>query len=539
MAKNIFVSYSRREIGFVDSLVDKLEDNGHQVWLDYRSLIPGTPWLDQIHKGIGAADVILLVVSKASLASQNVEVEWRSVLEQKKRIILLVFEVVDLPSELERYEWVDFRGSFKAGLLELLSQIEKPIVEEHSVPQTGFKMPGVVWIALLLSAAVAILSLPGFWTLLIPWVLIPLPYRIFKRNYNFLQVQAALIFLPITYVINAAIANWDGVGGLQETLFILGVLLGAPLAIILLFVLRSSALQRWGKEQATLPRFANPYTPNNPNPKPISFYIDHAPQDLKIAQMLATTLEKYGHPKAANMQDARTVFVMLSRFKNDSEADSEKQVVFPVIVQTTDNISPKLSKVQWIDMRGGVRRLDAIAQLLPEPEKLLKALGNRPRGAMLVLPAPVAAMQFFLTLLGVFAVGSFFKFALTLFTLNLPDLLKDSSFVVVSILFIFDLVLMLALLFKMNQALLQREGRLATFKNFTWALMGVGVLAFIQTLLGLSTDNIIIRLTGAESSASGMVTAFPTLAFIFGGIIMAVFLGVRYRDVQSWFSPSK
>ncbi|MBM4427475.1 MAG: toll/interleukin-1 receptor domain-containing protein [Chloroflexi bacterium] len=84
MAGKIFVSYSRREVGFADDLVRNLEEKGYSVWLDYRNLVPGTPWLDQIHKGIHDSDDILLVVSKASLASQNVEVEWRSVLEQKK-----------------------------------------------------------------------------------------------------------------------------------------------------------------------------------------------------------------------------------------------------------------------------------------------------------------------------------------------------------------------------------------------------------------------------------------------------------------------
>ncbi len=175
MSKNIFISYSRREIGFVDDLVDKLEDKGHRVWLDYRSLIPGSPWQDQIYKGIQDSDVILLVVSKASLASQNVEVEWKSVLQQKKRIILLIFEAVDLPKELENYEWVDFRGNYRVGLRELFSQIETPITEDHPAPETGFRMPGIVWAAILLSVAVAFLSIPVFWTLLIPWVLIPLP----------------------------------------------------------------------------------------------------------------------------------------------------------------------------------------------------------------------------------------------------------------------------------------------------------------------------------------------------------------------------
>mgnify|MGYP003460990338 CR=1 FL=1 len=37
MTKNIFMSYSRRELGFVDDLVDKLEAQNYHVWLDYRA----------------------------------------------------------------------------------------------------------------------------------------------------------------------------------------------------------------------------------------------------------------------------------------------------------------------------------------------------------------------------------------------------------------------------------------------------------------------------------------------------------------------
>src|ERR1041385_7438516 len=196
MGKNIFISYSRREVGFVDDLVRNLEQVGHEVWLDYRNLIPGKPWQDQIYEGIQNAGVILLVVSKASLSSQNVEVEWHRVLQENKRIILLVFEAVTLPKELETYEWVDFRGNYKAALKELLLQIEQPVQEKHAVPETGFKVPGIVWGAAILSVAVAIYSVSAFWTLFIPWLLIMLPYRVFKRNFNFVQVQAALFVLP-------------------------------------------------------------------------------------------------------------------------------------------------------------------------------------------------------------------------------------------------------------------------------------------------------------------------------------------------------
>jgi len=67
MTKNIFMSYSRRELGFVDDLVSKLEAENYNVWLDYRVLIPGSPWDVQIEKGLNDSDTVLLVVSNAAL----------------------------------------------------------------------------------------------------------------------------------------------------------------------------------------------------------------------------------------------------------------------------------------------------------------------------------------------------------------------------------------------------------------------------------------------------------------------------------------
>ena len=69
MKPNLFISYSRREVPFVDHLVDDLIKLDFNVWLDYRSLVPGTPWDEQIKQGIAESDVILLVVSKAAMDS--------------------------------------------------------------------------------------------------------------------------------------------------------------------------------------------------------------------------------------------------------------------------------------------------------------------------------------------------------------------------------------------------------------------------------------------------------------------------------------
>lgn len=534
MGKNIFVSYSRREVGFVDDLVLNLEQAGHEVWLDYRNLIPGKPWQEQIYQGIQDADVILLVVSKASISSQNVEVEWRHVIGQNKRIILLVFEAVDLPKELEKYEWVDFRGNYKAGLKELFSQLEHPVAETHGVPETGFKVPRVVWVAAILSLILAIYSLSVFWTLFIPWLLVMLPYRVFKRNFNFGQVQAALLILPVALVMTGMTISDDA----KLTSIVTALFVSFPLTVILVFILRSPAMQRWGKEQATMPRFANPYHPNNPNPKPVSFYVDYAPEDQKVANELVNVLKKYGHIQAAQITEAQSVFVMLSRYKSDSSVDPEKQVVFPVILQTNENISTDLSKVQWIDMRNGLRGLDAIAQLLPEPAKLLRALGNRPRGNQLILPTPIMAMMYFLVVLGIFALGAFFQFFLELSASHVSQETFGNAFGPALIPFLSSLLLAGILLFSMARSLVQRRGRLASFRNFTIGLAVLGFLLLWELILG---ENVSASLAAHEPNINKLasnLTFFPFLIYVIGGMIMAIFLFTHRRDILLWF-PAK
>jgi len=299
---------------------------------------------------------------------------------------------------LEKYEWVDFRGSYKAGLEELFSQLKQPIQEEHPAPETGFKAPIIVWVAIVVSVLVALLSLSELWTLFLPWVLIPLPFRIYKRNFNFTQVQTSLWALPIASLLSALVYDDPSLDAIVWT----GLLFG----VILLFILRSPAMQRWGRPEAIIPKYINPHDQKIQNPAPTPFYVDYAPEDRAIAEDLISTLKKYGHPQAETIQDAKAVLALISRFKSDTEADSSKQMLFPILIQTNDNISEKLSKIQWIDFRPGVRGLETIAQLLPNPKEMLKALGMRPVSSQTVYSPFITAIYFFVILLAVVNVGS-------------------------------------------------------------------------------------------------------------------------------------
>jgi hypothetical protein len=526
MKPNIFMSYSRREVPFVNALVDDLEDQGFNVWLDYRSLIPGTPWAEQIDAGITESEVILLVVSKASMASKYVEMEWQQVIKLDKRVILLIFEAVDLPIELECYEWVDFRGNYKAGLEELARQLQQSEEEEHPAPKKGFKVPIMVWIAAVLSVVVAVLSLGAIWTLFIPYILIPLPYRIFKRDFNFTQVQASLVMLPVALFMTTTYVESDSAYFTLESVFLISL----PIVIMLFFILRSPYLQRWGKPVATLPKFANRYNPDNPNPEPIPFYVDHAPQDRVVAEDLSKTLVEYGHPQVAEPDEAKAVFAVVSRFKTSTAADPQKQVVYPVILQTTDEIDEKLSKVQWIDYRHGVRNLDALAQLLPDPEKLLKALGIRPMGDQLILPSIIQYLIYFIIALAVFTVGSWLPYIIQF----LPDIIDYSDADTALVGLVVNLVIFVALSIFMTRVTVQRRQPWASHRNMFLVMLGLGFLILWQVIINETILDVFIDWEN-ENDLRGFSAYFPPLVYIVGNFIMLIFVLRRRADMRRWF----
>lgn len=538
MAPNIFMSYSRREVGFVDDLTHRLEQAGFNVWLDYRHLIPGTPWAGQIAKGLKDAEVILLVVSKESIASKYVELEWRHVLDEKhKRIILAIFEAVDLPQELEKYEWVDFRGNYEAGLKELIGQLNSPIQETHPVPETGFKIPSIVWWTAGLALAAGFVSLFAAYTVLLPLVLVPLAWRVFRRDYNYSQTQLALWILPFAYVLFISLLLEIGTLRVDEGESLRGYLLFLPMcsspfiALALILLLRSAGMQRWGKPEANRPKFANPYRPNNPNPKPVTFHIDHAPQDRLIASHISKGLTKYGHQPAADLASAQAVFVLVSCFKTDTAANPETQTVLPILVQTAQP-SEKLSHVQWIDFRRGVRHLQAIAQLLPEPAKMLSALGVRPMsGAQVILPRVINAIVNFLTIFMVVDLSLFVTYLFELY------IVAGAAFIGQVATYLFQYVLAMAAIFGLSyaaiRALTQRRGWLAAWIPFGLNLIVLFSLAFFQSTRTTAID--VAHGLTTDSQTLGTFAILPFAYYVVVGIGLGITALFQLNDLRRWF----
>jgi hypothetical protein len=168
----------------------------------------------------------------------------------------------------------------------------------------------------------------------------------------------------------------------------------------------------------------------------------------------------------------------------------------------------------------------------------LKALGNRPRGKQLIMPAPITAMYYFLVLLGVFVVGSFFKLISGLILTSNSANAAGQAFGSVMLPYMFNLTVTGFLIYFMTRTILQRRGRLARFGNFSIALLFLGGLLLGQLLV---SGDIIGKLqaldANADVSAAGVI-GYPMVVYVIGVVVMGVFLFFRRRDIMFWF-PAK
>jgi len=535
MPPSVFISYSRREAPFVDAFLEALEDNDVQVWVDYCSLVPAMPWWDQILDGIQGSDVFLLVISRESLASKTVEQEYRYALEQKKRIILVIFEAVPLPHALQDCEWIDFRGSFGRRRRQLLRQLDKP-VKQPPAPQKGFKTSFIVWTAAVVAMLAVLISIPAWWTIYIPILLVPLPFRILRRDFHFYRVRFAVLTLPVVLLLSAVFFLSYPV--IQPfSFFCLTVSL--VVSPVLLILLSTTGMRLWGKPTASTPRFAHPHHPKVKEPVPVRFYIEHAPEDKKYADAIAKGLKKHGHPQVLSAEEAQADFVLISRYKNSTLINAEKRVLYPIMIQDTPVTDAMIRRIQWIDFRRGIRNLDSLGQLLPEPAKLLRALGVAPLSQQNLYPRIIQIFDYYLILLGFFSVSAwlplmielgpqFFELPNTRYFLGINAILS---------------ALILLIVFLTRRALVSRVGRLASLGRLVGSIAWIGFLGFAQFFFILNSVMDATLLAGAvspgaEQDMRGSVVLIFPIAYVLGLILIGFFSIWNWGDLTRWF-PSR
>lgn len=126
----IFISYSHQDADFVEKLARQLVRQKLYIWLDKWELNVGDSLIQRIQKAIDTAPGLIVVLSKASVASEwcKKELEGGLVRElEEKRVVVfpVVLEDCELPLFLRGKLFADFRKSFDEGLSTLVQSIAR------------------------------------------------------------------------------------------------------------------------------------------------------------------------------------------------------------------------------------------------------------------------------------------------------------------------------------------------------------------------------------------------------------------------------
>jgi hypothetical protein len=296
---HVFISYSRYEVTFAESLARELERRGIEPWMDFRNLLPGRPWQTQLDEASESADAMMIVVSVESMKSAAVKDEWTKALAAKRRIILVIFEACVLPNELSKCEWVDYRTSFDKATDQLVATLKRePQAPTMPAPQTGRKLPPTPKLVTILTTIIAVNAAPGILVaigafiamiaarnpkdtildfvgaavilgipILITIRLLRLPYLITRRQHHYGDAQLALfgavLLNPmwasiILFVIISAVIGFFG-AATKGTMEVSGAVIVGSVSIGLLISVALVVLSWWlMRQNEGMHRWAGP-----------------------------------------------------------------------------------------------------------------------------------------------------------------------------------------------------------------------------------------------------------------------------------------
>ncbi len=147
-----FISYSRRDQGFVRQLVDELVEDGREVWVDWESIPLTADWFEEIKAGIEAADAFLFVISPDSVRSEVCAAEIEHAINMNKRFVPLLYrELIEahdkaaLHPKISSHNWTFMRtdDEYKENLKLLTDALDTDL--EHARIHTRILTRALEW----------------------------------------------------------------------------------------------------------------------------------------------------------------------------------------------------------------------------------------------------------------------------------------------------------------------------------------------------------------------------------------------------------
>lgn len=119
----VFVSYSRHDYPFAVRLARELIARGIAAWMDDLALEPGQQWDMAIQEALRASPIYLVILSPDSVKSDNVRAELTYAVQTQKRILPVMYKDCEIPLQLLRIQYLDFRTDLDAAFERLIQAL--------------------------------------------------------------------------------------------------------------------------------------------------------------------------------------------------------------------------------------------------------------------------------------------------------------------------------------------------------------------------------------------------------------------------------
>ncbi len=129
-----FISYSRVDSEFARRLATDLKNARVPVWFDQLDIHAGHEWDDSIEKALTESNRLILVLSPDSVQSRNVRNEITWALDKKKTIFPILLKDCEVPLQLRRIQYIDFRTDYARGFADLLAHLQGQPASPDQLP---------------------------------------------------------------------------------------------------------------------------------------------------------------------------------------------------------------------------------------------------------------------------------------------------------------------------------------------------------------------------------------------------------------------
>jgi hypothetical protein len=138
---NVFISYSHEDRFIAATLAQRLREMGYRPWIDYSGIIGGEAWASQIQQAISQTEVLLVLLTPDSAASEWVRREVELAQTGNHPVIPLLVRPADLPGYLQHIQVIDCvqdsEDAFKdlqRALVTAFKRVSATLPAQHPAP---------------------------------------------------------------------------------------------------------------------------------------------------------------------------------------------------------------------------------------------------------------------------------------------------------------------------------------------------------------------------------------------------------------------